>query len=109
MLAAELGVGHTMVQRVWKEHGLKPHLTRSFKLSNDPELAEKVVDIVGLYLNPPDKAVVLSVDEKEPDPGAGSRAARPAPEEGTRRDDGARLQAQRHDHAVRHPHSGLRH
>src|SRR5262245_15464726 len=64
MLAAELGVGHTTVQRVWKEHGLKPHLTRSFKLSNDPEFAEKVVDIVGLYLNPPDKAVVLPVDEK---------------------------------------------
>ena len=53
-----------MWQRVWKEHGLKPHLTRPFKLSNDPKFAEKVVDIVGLYLNPPDKAVVLCVDEK---------------------------------------------
>jgi hypothetical protein len=41
---------------VWKEHGLKPHLTRTFKLSNDPKFAEKVVDIVGLYLDPPDKA-----------------------------------------------------
>ena len=64
MLAAELGVGHTTVQRVWKEHGLKPHLTRTFKLSNDPKFAEKVVDVVGLYLDPPDNAVVLSVDEK---------------------------------------------
>jgi len=64
MLAAETGVGHTTVQRVWKEHGLKPHLTRSFKLSNDPDFAEKVVDIVGLYLDPPDRAVVFSVDEK---------------------------------------------
>src|SRR5258705_3607761 len=64
LLAEELGVGHTTVQRVWKEHGLKPHLTRSFKLSNDPKFAEKVVDIVGLYLDPPDKAVVLCVDEK---------------------------------------------
>ena len=54
MLAEEIGVGHTTVQRVWKEHGLKPHLTRPFKLSNDPKFAEKVVDIVGLYLNPPD-------------------------------------------------------
>jgi transposase len=63
-LAAELGVGHTTVQRVWAAHGLKPHLTRSFKLSNDPQFAEKVVDIVGLYLDPPDQAVVLSVDEK---------------------------------------------
>jgi transposase len=64
MLAEEMGVGHTTVQRIWKEHGLKPHLTRTFKLSNDPKFAEKVVDIVGLYLDPPDNAVVLSVDEK---------------------------------------------
>jgi transposase len=63
-LAAEVGVGHTTVQRIWKEHGLKPHLTRTFKLSNDPKFAEKVVDVVGLYLDPPDNAVVLSVDEK---------------------------------------------
>jgi len=63
-IAQEHGVGHTTVQRVWKEHGLKPHLSRPFKLSNDPKFAEKVVDIVGLYLNPPDKAVVLCVDEK---------------------------------------------
>jgi transposase len=64
MLAEEMGVGHTTVQRIWKEHGLKPHLTRTFKLSNDPKFAEKVVDVVGLYLDPPDNAVVLSVDEK---------------------------------------------
>ena len=64
MLAREVGVGHTTVQRLWKEHGLKPHLTRSFKLSNDPQFAEKVQDIVGLYLDPPDNALVLSVDEK---------------------------------------------
>jgi len=64
MLARELGLGHTTVQRVWKQHGLKPHLKRTFKLSNDPKFAEKVVDIVGLYLNPPDNAVVLAVDEK---------------------------------------------
>jgi len=64
MLAEEMGVGHTTVQRVWKDHGLKPHLTRTFKLSNDPKFAEKVVDVVGLYLDPPDNAVVLSVDEK---------------------------------------------
>ena len=51
-------MGHTTVQRIWKEHGLKPHLTRTFKLSNDPKFAEKVVDIVGLYLDPPDRAVV---------------------------------------------------
>jgi transposase len=63
-MADKMGVSHTSVQRIWKEHGLKPHLTRTFKLSNDPKFAEKVVDVVGLYLNPPDKAVVLCVDEK---------------------------------------------
>jgi hypothetical protein len=63
-VAEAMGAGHTSVQRIWKEHGLKPHLTRTFKLSNDPKFAEKVVDVVGLYLNPPDKAVVLCVDEK---------------------------------------------
>lgn len=63
-MAGAMGVSHRSVQRIWKEHGLKPHLTRTFKLSNDPKFAEKVVDVVGLYLNPPDKAVVLCVDEK---------------------------------------------
>ena len=63
-MAKEMGVGHTSVQRIWKAHGLKPHLTRTFKLSNDPKFAEKGRDVVGLYLNPPDKAVVLCVDEK---------------------------------------------
>ncbi len=63
-MGAAMGVGHRSVQRIWKEHGLKPHLTRTFKLSNDPKFAEKVVDIVGLYLDPPEKAVVLCVDEK---------------------------------------------
>ena len=64
MLAAEIGVGHTTVQRVWKEHGLKPHLSRPFKLSNDPKFAEKLKEVVGLYVNPPAHAVVLSLDEK---------------------------------------------
>lgn len=52
------------VARVWKKHDLKPHVVRTFKLSNDPEFEEKVEDIVGLYLSPPDNAIVLSVDEK---------------------------------------------
>ena len=63
-MAEEMGISHTSVQRIWAEHGLKPHLVRSFKVSNDPNFVEKVKDIVGLYLNPPDKALVLSVDEK---------------------------------------------
>jgi len=63
-MARAVGISHTSVQRIWAEHGLKPHLVSTFKLSNDPKFAEKVVDIIGLYLNPPDKALVLSVDEK---------------------------------------------
>ena len=53
-----------MIQRVWKASGLQPHRTRSFKLSHDPRFTEKLVDVVGLYLNPPEAAVVLCVDEK---------------------------------------------
>ena len=63
-MAEEMGISHTSVQRIWAEHGLKPHLVRSFKVSNDPDFANKVEDIVGLYLDPPEKALVLSVDEK---------------------------------------------
>jgi transposase len=63
-LAKEVGVGKETVRRVWKEHGLKPHLTRTFKLSKDPQFAEKVEDVVGLYVSPPRNALVLSVDEK---------------------------------------------
>jgi transposase len=63
-LAAELGIDHVLVHRVWKAHGLQPHRVRSFKLSNDPDFAKKVVDVVGLYLNPPEQALVFSVDEK---------------------------------------------
>lgn len=63
-LAAELKIDHTMVHRVWKDAGLKPHRTRTFKLSNDPEFVEKLVDVVGLYLDPPEHALVLSADEK---------------------------------------------
>jgi transposase len=63
-LAKTVGLSHSSVQRIWAAHELKPHLTRSFKLSNDPKFCEKVQDIVGLYLDPPDRALVLSVDEK---------------------------------------------
>ena len=60
------GRGHQplLVQRIWKAHGLAPHRVRSFKLSNDPKFAEKLKDVVGLYIDPPAHAVVLSVDEK---------------------------------------------
>ena len=63
-MARAVGISHTSVQNIWREHGLKPHLVDTFKVSNDPAFAEKVADVVGLYLDPPDKAVVFSVDEK---------------------------------------------
>src|SRR6266487_553551 len=63
-MAQTSGISEASVRRIWKRHGLKPHLLRTFKLSNDPRFAEKVEDIVGLYLNPPEHALVLSVDEK---------------------------------------------
>jgi transposase len=63
-LAREMGLAATTVARIWQEHKLKPHQTRTFKYSTDPELEAKVVDIVGLYLDPPDGALVLCIDEK---------------------------------------------
>jgi len=63
-MAKEFGMGHTTVQRIWKNNNLKPHRVKNFKYSNDKLLEEKVIDIVGLYLDPPENALVLSVDEK---------------------------------------------
>lgn len=63
-MAAKLGINHMLVSRVWKEYGFKPHLISQFKISNDPNFEEKLEDVVGLYLNPPENAVVFSVDEK---------------------------------------------
>ena len=63
-MAAAVGISPSSVGRIWAEAGLKPHLTRGFKVSNDPMFEEKVTDIVGLYLDPPERAVVLCVDEK---------------------------------------------
>ncbi len=63
-MAKAVGVSPATVQRIWSARGLKPHLVKTFKLSNDPRFEEKLIDVVGLYLNPPDKAVVLCMDEK---------------------------------------------
>ena len=63
-MAEAVGVSPSSVGRIWAQAGLKPHRTRSFKVSNDPMFEEKVTDIVGLYLDPPDRAVVLCIDEK---------------------------------------------
>jgi hypothetical protein len=63
-MAKAVGIRLSVVQRVWKAHGLVPHRVRTFKLSKDPEFISKLRDIVGLYMWPPSHAVVLSVDEK---------------------------------------------
>jgi transposase len=63
-MAQAQGVSRATVQRIWDAHGLQPHRTRTFKLSRDQRFVEKLIDVVGLYLNPPDKAIVLCVDEK---------------------------------------------
>lgn len=63
-LAREVGVSNYTVQQIWKAHRIQPHRQRSFKLSSDPEFNDKVRDVVGLYMNPPDKAVVICMDEK---------------------------------------------
>jgi len=63
-MAKAMGFSHMTINRVWRAFGLQPHRTETFKLSPDPQLIEKVRDIVGLYMNPPDHAVVLCVDEK---------------------------------------------
>lgn len=63
-MAKEFGMGHMTVHRIWKKNELKPHLSKTFKYSNDKLLEEKIIDVVGLYLDPPENAIVLSVDEK---------------------------------------------
>lgn len=63
-MVAATGLSRSVIQRIWREHGLKPHLMKTFKVSNDPRFEEKLRDVVGLYLNPPEHALVLSVDEK---------------------------------------------
>src|SRR5918993_3165563 len=64
MMAQESGISASAVRRIWRAHGLQPHRYRQFKLSNDPKFGEKLRDVVGLYVDPPAHAIVLSVDEK---------------------------------------------
>jgi transposase len=63
-MANAQGLSEATIRRIWKQHNLKPHLVKTFKLSRDKHFLEKLVDVVGLYLNPPDKSLVLCVDEK---------------------------------------------
>src|SRR4029077_19695588 len=99
-MAAAAGISLRSVQRIWASHGLKPHLIKTFKISRDKNFADKVEDVVGLYLNPPNKALVLCVDEKSQiqaldrtQPGLPMKKGRAGHHD-------PRLQAQRHHDAV---------
>ena len=99
-MARAVGCKQSLVSRIWRDNGLKPHRVKTFKVSNDPQFAEKLVDVVGLYLNPPDHALVLSVDEKSQKP-----AVVPRPPG----DDDTRLQTTRDHHDVRRVERHRRH
>lgn len=64
LMAANQGISKSTVSTLWRSHNIKPHRTKTFKLSRDPKFLQKLTDVVGLYLNPPDQAIVLCVDEK---------------------------------------------
>ena len=108
-MAEAVGVSKDTVQRVWSARGLKPHRVETFKLSNDPRFDEKLVDVVGLYLNPPEKAIVLCADEKSSVQALDRTQAVAADDPGPRSDDDPRLQTARHHHLVRRPGRAHRH
>jgi len=104
LMAASQGISKSTVSNLWKSHNIKPHRTKTFKLSRDPKFLEKLTDVVGLYLNPPDKAIVLCVDEKSQIQALNRTQPGLPLKKGLRNHD-ARLQTQRDDHSVRRPRS----
>lgn len=99
-MAEKLDVSAASVSRHWRANGLKPHLVRGFKVSRDPQFVEKLEDIVGLYMSPPQHALVLCCDEKS-QAGTGPNPAGIAAEKGARCNHDARLQAQWNHDLVR--------
>ena len=108
-MAEASGLAVSTVQNIWKAHGLAPHRWRSFKLSTDPAFAEKLHDIVGLYVDPPTHAVVLSVDEKSQIQALDRTQPGLPMKKGRARHHDPRLKAARHDHAVRGAQRARRH
>src|SRR6266550_178396 len=100
-LAARVGIGKDTVARIWADHNLKPWKVETFKVSNDPRFEDKLVDVVGLYLNPPVRAVVFSFDEKTQCQALDRTQPSLPLKAGAGRHDDPRLQAQRHDRPVR--------
>ena len=100
-MAKAQGVSPATVQRIWSARGIKPHRVKTFKLANDKRFDEKLVDIVGLYLCPPENAIVLCMDEKSQIQALDRTQASADQAEGPSQHDSPRLQAQRHNDAVR--------
>ena len=90
-LAEQQGVSKSTVNNIWRAHNLQPHRTETFKLSRDPKFLEKMTDVVGLYLNPPQKAIVLCVDEKSQIQALDRTQPRVADQKGTLRHHDSRL------------------
>ena len=108
LMAARHGIGKDSVARIWRDHNLKPWKVETFKISNDPRFEEKLVDVVGLYLDPPERAVVFSFDEKTQVQALDRTQASLPMRPGRAGHDDARLQAQRDDGPVRGPQRGHR-
>ncbi|EFK99842.1 transposase [Streptomyces sp. SPB78] len=105
-MAREMGLSQSTVSRIWRAFGLQPHRTETFKLSTDPYFIDKVHDVVGLYLDPPERALVFCVDEEEPDPSPGQVPAGAADDARGPAADHPRLRARRNHHPVRRPGGG---
>ncbi len=100
-MASHVGIGKDAVAQIWADHDLKPWRIETFKVSNDPRFEEKLVDVVGLYLNPPSRAVVFSFDEKTQCQALDrTQPSLPMKRRPGRHDD-PRLQTQRHHRPVR--------
>ena len=80
-MAAAQGISKSSVSRIWQSHNIKPHRSETFKLSRDPRFLEKLTDVVGLYLNPPDQAIVPLRGREEPNSGFATHPAPAAAEE----------------------------
>jgi len=94
-MAAQSGLSRSTVGRIWKAFGLKPHQVETFKLSTDPQFVDKVRDVVGLYVDPPEKALVLCVDEKSRAPRGADEAVRDERPAAGHRSDRSKLEADR--------------
>ena len=83
-MAKEVGVHPTTISRIWRAHGLQPYRIEYFKLSTDPHFVEKLRDVVGLYVDPPERGRCLRFRREEPDPSPRPHPARSSPQEGAR-------------------------